>query len=178
MIAFDVHRLLSTEGLVAAVLGGIGTYGVMTWRLNMGKPGRLRFPQLRRQFWAWVIMFAALLYIGYQNQVVRNDMSRLVVANTACQEEFRAALAARSTATASDLKLVNDKIDAGARWLGQLLQPPAPIAALAPDSPERRQWAIGLTGDYLNGLNEIRLKQIGNDEVRRLNPLPEPCTTK
>lgn len=180
-MSFDVHRLLTVEGLTAAAIGSILTYAIMCWRLNMThsggawkRDGKFEWPKLRKQFWAWVIIFAALLYIGYQNQQVRNDVVDLSNQTAECQKQFTTALSAIAAANVSDLKLTNNKIDAGARWLGTLLNPPPDIAALGDDTPERKQWAIGLTGDYLNELARIQTEQKKNDEIRHDHPLPQP----
>lgn len=180
-MSFDVNRLLTPEGGVAFAIGCIVTYGIMCWRLNMThqdgswkRDGKLKWPQLRKSFWAWVLIFAALLYIGYQNQQVRNDVVDLSRNTADCQKQFNSAIRAIADANVSDLKLINKKIDAGAVWLGTLLNPPPQIAALGDDTPERKQWAIGLTGDYLNELARIQTEQQKNDELRQKNPLPQP----
>lgn len=164
------------DRVIAFVLGCAFTYGLVVWRKNMANGNHrsirnFQWPKPNRAVIGWIVILGTLGLIGYQNVQVRDDMSELAQRSSDCDKEFRTALVTRSEVTASDLKLINNKVDAGAAWLGQLLQPPPDIAVFPDDSPERRQWAIGITGDYLNELARIRDAQAHNEEIRKQNPL-------
>lgn len=171
LFAFDRSDITS---LFIGVLLAVIAEPVYCWVMNKvdGKGRQVPKPTTKQVL--YVLLAVAFAWTLYSTNDTQRAITAVQAREMQCYREFNQALKNRSEATTSDLDLINEKIDAGALWLNTLLNPPPDIADQPPNSEMRKQYAIGKTGDYLNELKRIKLEQIRNDEIRRLNPIPEP----
>lgn len=171
LFTFDTSDITS---VVIGILLAVFAEPVYCWVMNKvdGKARKIPKPTAKQLMIA--LLAIAFVWTIYATNETQRAIKGVQDREMECYREFNQALRNRSEASTSDLKLIDAKVDAGALWLNTLLNPPPDIAALPPDNDERRQYGIGKTGDYLNQLKDIRLEQIRNDEIRRLNPIPQP----
>lgn len=167
---FDTSDITS---VIVGILLAVFAEPVYCWVMNKvdGKAREIPKPTAKQVMYA--LLAIAFIWTLYSTNETQRAITQVQARELECYAEFNDVIKLRGDANTSDLDLIDSKIDAGSLWLNTLLNPPPEIAALPDQAPERKQYGLGKTGDYLNELKRIRLEQIRNDEIRRLNPLPE-----
>jgi hypothetical protein len=114
-----------------------------------------------------------VLSIGFSVYEVRENRLR-TESLISCQQDINVAVSrwAQVNKANNDLSVRGD--NAGALWIGTLLQPPPNIAALPMDSPQRRQFNIDVTVTWQKTLNAIADERRANDAELARNPIPQP----
>jgi hypothetical protein len=111
---------------------------------------------------------------AHRTDLVIADARRFALEVQQCQREFNTALKARSQITADNDRLSQVQRTAIASWLHTLLFPPEPYASMSRDDERYKRWAIDITTDYYDILEDAQHEQMANDRERANHPYPEP----
>lgn len=103
---------------------------------------------------------------------VAEDAKAFAAETRHCQKVLIVAINAGRAITTEYNGQSQEQRNALANWLRTLLDPPADIARLPGDDPVRQRWAIDVTSEYFNHIEQLQKEQAATDASRP--PLPDP----